>query len=921
MADQRLPQKDELVTPNDDLLIHVVDPNDISHYPTGTSKKMSRADFLGTQFDSLFTSLLDAPNTYTGNGLKTVQVNAAENALVFEFAEFLQLNDVTETTFTTKQGQIVKVNATENGLEFGINSFINLADVSETTLEYQQGKAVIVDVDLGTEPATYSLRFQNFPTFEDIYGGNAIISGGITYLGTGLNYNIWANRYIINGRYFDTSVRGDVTNNSGDATYDRFDVYFIEIDNNEPPIISVGILEGTPALNPIIPTLDLLTQVQVSVALIKANATIDPNAITEEIFNDNTGEPTEWTNITLPTGADLASLVDPKVGASSALFPAYAIPSTVSWQNDIQWTYVPDEELLFYIKPATAFVAQASLEFQLINSVSLDYWNLTLTPSNLTNYGYDPTLTGWQLIQIKLTNFVSSSRSETQFDTLKLTLNRTPELGIDWLVLQGGVPNPSVPTLKLTELDDVSIPTPTNRYQVQYDGIANKFIERVDLSVLGIAELDYGYIENVSPTSGKVTFTGSGVAGDPVTATSIVFNKINLAGQNLTEFLQDIEIGDFINLRSWTNYANAYNFDVVGLIVDNGTQYEIPVVYRSSTGSALINGERLGVAWRNLRQQSKQYSTIAPNPTHNEGLVFYDQNKKAISYYNEEADVTVNLGQELLLRVFNDALVTIPNGDALRLDGNVTGNTPNAILSLADTELNSAVTGVATQDILSKSTGYITVYGQISDVDTSAWSGGDSLYLSATLPGKLTNVPQPILRPIGTVLISDAVIGSIIVSKSPLVSLTAVGQVSALVTTTQTLSTTPVQLQIYKNTSLLQSNVTITQIGTTRYTALMTPTTVGASGFYRISLSISISSSDHNAFVFEVYINTVATGILGIIDLTNNNTTAGTTTFTAITPNPIINGDDVEIYVYSQSGTPTFSCESAVFNIERIGVL
>jgi hypothetical protein len=148
-----------------------------------------------------------------------------------------------------------------------------------------------------------------------------------------------------------------------------------------------------------------------------------------------------------------------------------------------------------------------------------------------------------------------------------------------------------------------------------------------------------------------------------------------------------------------------------------------------------------------------------------------------------------------------------------------------------------------------------------------------------------------------------------------------VGQVSALVTTTQTLSTTPVQLQIYKNTSLLQSNVTITQIGTTRYTALMTPTTVGASGFYRISLSISISSSDHNAFVFEVYINTVATGILGIIDLTNNNTTAGTTTFTAITPNPIINGDDVEIYVYSQSGTPTFSCESAVFNIERIGVL
>tara|TARA_R110000868_G_C10961490_1_gene768556 strand:+ start:3199 stop:4998 length:1800 start_codon:yes stop_codon:yes gene_type:complete len=599
MADQRLPQKDELVTPNDDLLIHVVDPNDISHYPTGTSKKMSRADFLGTQFAQLFTSLLDAPNTYTGNGLKTVQVNAAENALVFEFAEFLQLNDVTETTFTTKQGQIVKVNATANGLEFGINNFINLADVSETTLEYQQGKAVVVDVDLGTEPATYSLKFQNFPTFEDIYGGNAIINGGITYLGTGLNYNIWANRYIINGRYFDTAVRGDVTNNAGDASYDRFDVYFIEIDNQEPPNISVGILEGTAALNPIIPTLDLSTQVQVSVALIKANATTDPNAITEEIFNDNTGEPTEWTNITLPTGADLASLVDPKVGASSALFPAYAIPSTVSWQNDVQWTYVANEELLFYIKPATAFVAQATLQFQLINSVSLDYWNLTLRPSDLINYGYDVNVTGWQLIQIGLSSFVSSSRTETQYDTLKLTLNRTPQLGVDWLVLQGGVANPSV---------------------------------------------------------------------------------------------------------------------------------------------------------------------------------------------------------------------------------------PNALLL-------------------------------------------------------------------------------------------AVGQVLGILTTTQIINQIPIPLKIYRNTGLLQSNVSITQTGTTRFTSAMTPSTNGASGYYRVSFSIAIASTDHDVFTFDFRINGLSTGILGIIDLTNNTITEGTTSFTAITPNAIYNGDNVEIYVYSQGISATFTCESAVFNIERIGVL
>jgi hypothetical protein len=443
MADFKLTSKTEKSTPANDFWIHIVDPSDTSADPLGTSFKMSRDNFLGTLFDGLFTSLTDAPNTLTGQGLKTVQVNAAGNALIFEFAEFLALNDVTETTFTTKQGQVVTVNAAATGLEFTINSFINLADVSETTLEFNQGKAVVVYADLGTDPATYSLRFQNFPTYEDIFGGNAIIKGGLTYRGTGLNYTIWADKYIINGQYFNTPIAGDVTNSDGDATFARFDVYFIEVDTSDPPIPSVGILQGTPSASPVIPTLDLESQVQVSVRLIAASETVDPNISIDTIFNEDADLPTEWDNVLTPAGANLASVVDPKVGTVSALFPAYVSASVVSWQDDVMTTYRPDDLMAFWLKVPGVFVPQATINIKLINSVSLDYWNLTLNPANFGDYGYDRSIADWQLISVQLSNLVPSSRVETEYDVLQITFERTPILSLDNIVLQTGIPQGS----------------------------------------------------------------------------------------------------------------------------------------------------------------------------------------------------------------------------------------------------------------------------------------------------------------------------------------------------------------------------------------------------------------------------------------------------------------------------------------------
>jgi len=315
---------------------------------------------------------------------------------------------------------------------------------------------------------------------------------------------------------------------------------------------------------------------------------------------------------------------------------------------------------------------------------------------------------------------------------------------------------------------------------------------------------------------------------------------------------------------------------------------------------------------------TRQYTTGIANPAYKEGLVFYDDTKKSISYYNDEPDTTINIGQELVVKVHNDNGSIMLNGTAVRLDGNVIAGIPTIIKSKADTVVNANALGLVTHDVGIGETGYVTVWGSVGDLDTSSFTAGDIIFVSATTAGDITNVEQEILKPIGLVLISSATIGQILVSQKPVINITALGQIGALVGSTQAITTTPEGLEIYTNTPFEQ-NVDVVQTGASPFTAEMLPLTVGATGFYRVAFSITISSATNTSFIFELYVNNIATGILGEIDLSNANTDSGSTSFSAISPTKIDNTDDVEIFVYTDSGTPTFTCESAVFNIDRIG--
>jgi len=370
--------------------------------------------------------------------------------------DLLEIIDVSDTSAnaagTTKK--ITKLNLL--GTPFA-GAFTDLSDVDETTLTGNEGKVPMVTVDQSTDPNTTKINFERLPTFTDLLGGNAIIKGGIVYSGTGLTYRAWATSYIIDGRYLDIPVSANVTQATADATNPRIDVFVVEVTTAEPPVPSIVIVEGTPAANPVKPSIDLSTQVEISFRTVAALATTDTDAVTEVVYNENTGETAEWDLTDTPTGANMADTTDPAVGTVAITLPSYT-SDTIEWTKDALYTYVGAEMLSFYMRITTGLTPKSAMQFKLRDNSTGYYYLFSSKIVNLRDYGFVQSDTDWQLIQIPLSAFAANTRTQTQYDEFEITFTATPIIELDWIVIQGSVINPSnLPVLEVVAGDGITV--------------------------------------------------------------------------------------------------------------------------------------------------------------------------------------------------------------------------------------------------------------------------------------------------------------------------------------------------------------------------------------------------------------------------------------------------------------------------------
>lgn len=119
------------------------------------------------------------------------------------------------------------------------------------------------------------------------------------------------------------------------------------------------------------------------------------------------------------------------------------------------------------------------------------------------------------------------------------------------------------------------------------------------------------------------------------------------------------------------------------------------------------------------------------------GLLQYDSENESLSFYNNESEIFMQLGQELWMRCINTTGSTIANGQAVYVSGSSLG-LPTIALAQANSVTTTVCAGLTTHSIENNTIGYVTVIGTVRNLDTSALSTGN-VFLSDSVAGGLTN--------------------------------------------------------------------------------------------------------------------------------------------------------------------------------------
>lgn len=179
---------------------------------------------------------------------------------------------------------------------------------------------------------------------------------------------------------------------------------------------------------------------------------------------------------------------------------------------------------------------------------------------------------------------------------------------------------------------------------------------------------------------------------------------------------------------------------------------------------------------RNINQSPMRFLQFdqADNPQYpeqpwQEGLMQWDRENHTLELYNDESAMSLQVGQETIVRVHNNSGVLIPDGTPVYATGSIDGAT-GGLITIAPAKADNFMTlislGVTTHDIANGENGYITKRGIVRGIDTSAFFAGAPLYVSPVSAGEM-QFTRPIspyrVAIVAQVVIADAVSGSIYV--------------------------------------------------------------------------------------------------------------------------------------------------------------
>jgi len=363
----------------------------------------------------------------------------------------------------TVNGDFILLSSNDLGITEG--TYLSLTDTIDTTYEGKDDWVPTVYRDpMGS--ITPVLKLKPVVTLPDLFRPNAAVEYGVTHI-SGLTYYVYVNKFIIDGIDYNIFASDTITLSNGDVANNRIDVIVARINPLGSINPTIEVLEGTPAGSPVEESINLLTEVKLSVKLVLANETTDPNVTSDMVYNENT----EWTNSSLAAGADLDDTTSPPyIGSKSLNVPAIGgTGDSVIWDKGSSATFDVDDRLIFALKETGTTEKNTSITIKLIDISSGGYWLRTYYINKLKSRGFDePRGSTWNLVNMPFTDFVPTTISMTTYDRIEFSIKNSSELDFDWIHVQGGIDHED-PTTDISFIG--LIDTPTN-----YEGGASKVV-------------------------------------------------------------------------------------------------------------------------------------------------------------------------------------------------------------------------------------------------------------------------------------------------------------------------------------------------------------------------------------------------------------------------------------------------------------
>lgn len=131
-----------------------------------------------------------------------------------------------------------------------------------------------------------------------------------------------------------------------------------------------------------------------------------------------------------------------------------------------------------------------------------------------------------------------------------------------------------------------------------------------------------------------------------------------------------------------------------------------------------------------------------------DGTFFYDNTVGGLTFQNNIASSSLQIGQEQWVRVYNNSSATIVNGRAVYVTGAASlalgGDTPTVALAIATTQSTSQFLGASTHDIGNGQFGFVAQQGKVHGLDTTGFGSGQRVWLSTASAGFYQSAdPQP----------------------------------------------------------------------------------------------------------------------------------------------------------------------------------